>query len=409
MTHIIKTYIATATIVLGAAIMAACSSGSEESGGNSNPIPNTTAPLSIRLAVPETDDTTSTKSRIGDPGADGDETAEWDRLTVIVAFTEKKSGEGIADNEPQKMVYWDTFTRAEFDNATDVVMHTLSKLSPPNSSGYHDITMYLPQGKCNLYAVTYSKGAGLDIEKMLSDISKDGQDHNADVQNLNIAGNYGSGNAKQMQMVIGVGTGYAVKVNQETGTAVSPEERTMEVKIDDVSGEKQYWRLIVQRLAAKIDLQWDSQYAYELNGGQYDYIGVTGYEYYTGKTHPLFPTLTTQTFMLSTDELETNLLKMDDTEISQHNGRTEFYVFPDGLIPDNTEALNSTYVKYTVKSKKTAESDLRTLYYSFKLPLKVQPGTWYKINTDIRGNSETSVDGTSIVKVLSQTNLNRPL
>ena len=404
MTHIIKTYIATATIVLGAAIMAACSSGSEESGENSNPIPNTTAPLSIRLAVPETDDTTSTKSRIGDPGADGDETAEWDRLTVIVAFTEKKSGEGIADNEPQKMVYWDTFTRAEFDNATDVVMHTLSKLSPPNSSGYHDITMYLPQGKCNLYAVTYSKGAGLDIEKMLSDISKDGQDHNADVQNLNIAGNYGSGNAKQMQMVIGVGTGYAVKVNQETGTAVSPEERTMEVKIDDVSGEKQYWRLIVQRLAAKIDLQWDSQYAYELNGGQYDYIGVTGYEYHTGKTHPLFPTLTTQTFTLSTDDLETNLLKMDDTEISQHNGRTEFYVFPDGLIPDNTEALNSTYVKYTVKSKKTAESDLRTLYYSFKLPLKVQPGTWYKINTDIRGNSETSVDGTSIVKVLSKTN-----
>ena len=403
MTHIIKTYIATATIVLGAALMAACSSGSEESGGNSNPIPNTTAPLSIRLAVPETDDTTSTKSRIGDPGADGDETAEWDRLTVIVAFTEKKSGEGIADNEPQKMVYWDTFTRAEFDNATDVVMHTLSKLSPPNSSGYHDITMYLPQGKCNLYAVTYSKGAGLDIEKMLSDISKDGQDHNADVQNLNIAGNYGSGNAKQMQMVIGVGTGYAVKVNQETGTAVSPEERTMEVKIDDVSGEKQYWRLIVQRLAAKIDLQWDSQYAYELNGGQYDYIGVTGYEYHTGKAHPLFPTLTTQTFTLTT-ELEQNLLKMDDTEISQHNGRTEFYVFPDGLIPDNTEALNSTYVKYTVKSKKTAESDLRTLYYSFKLPLKVQPGTWYKINTDIRGNSETSVDGTSIVKVLSKTN-----
>ena len=320
MTHIIKTYIATATIVLGAALMAACSSGSEESGGNSNPIPNTTAPLSIRLAVPETDDTTSTKSRIGDPGADGDETAEWDRLTVIVAFTEKKSGEGIADNEPQKMVYWDTFTRAEFDNATDVVMHTLSKLSPPNSSGYHDITMYLPQGKCNLYAVTYSKGAGLDIEKMLSDISKDGQDHNADVQNLNIAGNYGSGNAKQMQMVIGVGTGYAVKVNQETGTAVSPEERTMEVKIDDVSGEKQYWRLIVQRLAAKIDLQWDSQYAYELNGGQYDYIGVTGYEYHTGKAHPLFPTLTTQTFTLTT-ELEQNLLKMDDTEISQHNGK----------------------------------------------------------------------------------------
>ena len=95
---------------------------------------------------------------------------------------------------------------------------------------------------------------------------------------------------------------------------------------------------------------------------------------------------------------------MDDTEISQHNGRTEFYVFPDGLIPDNTTDLNSTYVKYTVKSKKTAESDLRTLYYSFKLPLKVLPGTWYKINTDIRGNSETSVDGTSIVKVLSKTN-----
>ena len=404
MTHIIKTYIATTTIVLGAALMAACSSGSEESGENSNPIPNTTAPLSIRLAVPETDDTTSTKSRIGDPGADGDETAEWDRLTVIVAFTEKKSGEGIADNEPQKMVYWDTFTRAEFDNATDVVMHTLSKLSPPNSSGYHDVTMYLPQGKCKLYAVTYSKGAGLDIEKMLNSISQDGNDHNDDVQNLNIAGNYGSGNAKQMQMVIGVGTGYAVKVNQETGTAVSPEERTMEVKIDDVSGEKQYWRLIVQRLAAKIDLQWDSQYAYELNGGQYDYIGVTGYEYYTGKTHPLFPTLTTQTFTLSTTDLETNLLKMDDTEISQHNGRTEFYVFPDGLNPDDTADLNSTYVKYTVKSKKTAESDLRTLYYSFKLPLRVQPGTWYKINTDIRGNSETSVDGTSIVKVLSKTN-----
>lgn len=403
MTFPIKTYITTATIVLGAALMAACSSGSEESGEDNSTVPNTTAPLNIRLAVPETD-SLATKSRIGDPGSEGDETAEWDRLTVIVAFSEKKSGEGIADNEPLKMVYWDTFTRAEFDNATDVVTHTMSKLSPPNSSGYHDVTMYLPQGKCKLYAVTYSNGAGLDLETMLGNIRKDGNDHNADVQNLNITGSYASGKDKQMQMVIGVGTGYAVKVDKETGTAVSPEERTMEVKVEDGTTEAQYWRLIVQRLAAKIDLQWDSQYAYELNGGQYDYIGVTGYEYHTGKTHPLFPSLTTQTITLSTTDLETNLLKMDDAEISQHNGRTEFYVFPDGLEPDQTQTLNSTYVKYTIKSKKTAESAMRTLYYSFKLPKKVLPGTWYKINTDIRGNSETSVDGTSIVKVLSKTN-----
>lgn len=403
MTFPIKTYITTAIVILGAVLLTACSSDSEDDGGSSPSQPDTTAPMSIRLAVPETDDTT-TKSRIGDPGADGDETAEWDRLTVIVAYTDKKSGEGISDSDPGKMVYWDTFTRTEFDNATDVVMHQISKLSPPNSSGYHDVTMYLPQGKCKLYAVAYCKGAGLDIEAMLNNISQDGQDHNAEVQNLTIPGDYASGNAKQMQMVIGVGTGYAVKVDKTTGTAVSPEERTMEVVMSgESSSESQYWRLIVQRLAAKIDLQWDSQSAYDINGSQYDYIGITGYTYYTGTTHPLFPALTTLSNVPSA-VLESNLLKVDDTEISQHNGRTEFYIFPDGITPDQTETLNSTYVKYTVTSKKTAESAERTLYYNFKLPKKVQPGTWYKINTDIKGNSESFVDGTSKVIILSKTN-----
>ena len=81
--------------------------GCSESEKNEVRPMDTLAPISLTLSVPAD----KTKTRIGDPGEDTNDMVDWDRLTIIIAYKKKAQGDEIHDAAPQKMVYYDTYTK----------------------------------------------------------------------------------------------------------------------------------------------------------------------------------------------------------------------------------------------------------------------------------------------------------
>lgn len=362
-------------------------------GGESNDTPTpepTLAPMKLYISVPQANSGEGT--RVGDPGEDASETEDWDQLTVIIAYTQKTTGAGIVDNDPQKMVYYDTFTKDEFDGKT-TVKHPFSELGPDDGTGLHTYTMYLPLGTIRVYGVTYSKdsngngmafeGTSKNLEALLNEISEDGQDHTLDIENLKITNDYARTSAgMDLNKFLSVATGYATKVNiNETAT----NERDMEISKSSSDVEDRYWRMPLSRLATKLDIQWDAKGAYAANSsGKITYTDVTveGFTYDGGDSSlgenesgygRLFPTLS------NTDPVGGKKIFLNTAAISKRNGRVYHYLFPD----------RSTSPKVTFNLTTTTEgaSTPQTQTYDLKFSSSLQPAAWYKVNVTINGQS----------------------
>ena len=347
---------------------------------------DTLAPISLTLSVPAD----KTNTRVGDPGADTNDKVDWDRLTIIVAYKEKAQGDEIIDGAPQKMVYYDTYTKEEFDPGT-LVTHPTSTLSGPDANGFRTYTMYLPLGTCCVYGVTYSSGQGLDLEKMLDDITKDGKDHNSDIYNLPISNDYAkpSGGTTDIAKFISVATGYALKLDPETQILTNDRDIKVEKNINANINTKQYWRMVLGRLAAKIDIQWDAKGAYEKDKDgnlKYTNVKVSQFTYHgepEGTTVPgsgygrLFPTLYHQE-VSSRTSVSGHTTFVNTSEISKRNGRVYHYTFPDGAIPPRLTFLLDTEKDGTTKPYNVT-FDMSNLKDGFI------PARWYKINVKISG------------------------
>ena len=346
---------------------------------------DTLAPISLTLSVPAD----KTNTRVGDPGADTNDTVDWDRLTIIVAYKEKAQGDEIIDGAPDKMVYYDTYTKDEFDRK-NLVTHPTSTLSGPDANGFRTYTMYLPLGTCCVYGVTYSSGQGLNLEEMLDGIAKDGQDHNSDIYNLQISNDYAHKNgAIDIAKFISVATGYALKLDPVTQILTNDRDIKVEKNINANINTKQYWRMVLGRLAAKIDIQWDAKGAYEKDKDgnlKYTNVKVSQFTYHgepKGTTKDdagcgrLFPTLYHQevTSRISVSGYTTFV---NTSEISKRNGRVYHYTFPDGAIPPRLTFLLDTE-KDGTKKPYNVTFDMSNLKDGFI------PARWYKINVKISG------------------------
>ena len=346
---------------------------------------DTLAPISLTLSVPAD----KTNTRVGDPGADTNDTVDWDRLTIIVAYKEKAQGDEIIDGAPQKMVYYDTYTKEEFDRGT-LVTHATSTLSGPDANGFRTYTMYLPLGTCCVYGVTYSSGQGLNLEEMLDGIAKDGQDHNSDIYDLQISNDYAkpSGGTTDIAKFISVATGYALKLDKNQ-LLTTDREVIVEKNINADINTKQYWRMVLGRLAAKIDIQWDAKGAYEKDKDgnlKYTNVKVAQFTYHgepKGTTKDdagcgrLFPTLYHQE-VTSRTSVSGHTTFVNTSEISKRNGRVYHYTFPDGAIPPRLTFLLDTE-KDGTKKPYNVTFDMSNLKDGFI------PARWYKINVKISG------------------------
>lgn len=382
MNHITKYIFAIISLIM----LAGCS----ESEKNEVRPMDTLAPISLTLSVPAD----KTNTRVGDPGTDTNDKEDWDRLTVIVAYKEKAQGDEIIDGAPLKMVYYDTYTKDEFDRGT-LVTHATSTLSGPDANGFRTYTMYLPLGTCCVYGVTYSSGQGLDLEKMLDDITKDGQDHNSDIYNLQISNDYAksSGGTTDIAKFISVATGYALKLDPETQILTNDREIKVEQNINANINTKQYWRMVLGRLAAKIDIQWDAKGAYEKDedGKQkFTDVKVQGFTYHgapeeaestisgSGKGR-LFPTLYYQEVTPNTP-VSGHTSFVNTSEISKRNGRVYHYTFPDGTAKPR--------ITFDIKTKKDGATEEKSDKVTFDFKNRTEsfnPAQWYKINVTIKG------------------------
>lgn len=350
---------------------------------------DTLAPISLTLSVPAD----KTNTRVGDPGADTNDTVDWDRLTIIVAYKEKAQGDEIIDGAPDKMVYYDTYTKDEFDRK-NLVTHATSTLSGPDANGFRTYTMYLPLGTCCVYGVTYSSGQGLNLEEMLDGIAKDGQDHNSDIYDLQISNDYAHKNgAIDIAKFISVATGYALKLDKNQ-LLTTDREVIVEKNINADINTKQYWRMVLGRLAAKIDIQWDAKGAYEKDKDgnlKYTNVKVSQFTYHGEPANQestisgsgngrLFPTLYTlyHQEVSSRTSVSGYTTFVNTSEISKRNGRVYHYTFPDGAIPPRLTFLLDTEKEGTT-GKYNVTFDMSNLKDGFI------PARWYKINVKISG------------------------
>lgn len=373
------------------ALLASCSSASDEP-----PAPAaTTAPLELYIAVPA-----ATRATFpGDPGSPTDEADDWDRLTVIVAYRSKASGENMVDAEPQKMVYYDTFTKDEFSCRlpdgtlnTAGVEHASATIAPVldadgGDTGYRSYTMYLPMGAVRVYGVTYSSAckSQFDLEAMLSAIARDGKDHNADIAGLQIANDYATSQGTfDASKFVSVATGYALNHKYENNP--TPD---LYVSKGNESEMHQYWSMTLRRLAAKIDIQWDAYEAYSAKDNAYTSVNVDGFTYGGGSSAAsgagygrLFPFAALHDSGYAFGSVGGQKTFVNTSAISKRNGRVCHYVFPDG-----STGSTVTFSLTTQRSDETAAKQ-RTYTYQFVQPL--QPATWYKVNTTIKGNEQAN-------------------
>ena len=390
MNHITKYIFAILSLIM----LAGCSESEKD---EVRPM-DTLAPISLTLSVPAD----KTNTRIGDPGADTNDKVDWDRLTIIVAYKEKTQGDEIHDAAPLKMVYYDTYTKDEFDRKT-LVPHATSTLSGPDANGFRTYTMYLPLGTCYVYGVTYSSGEGLNLEEMLNQIEHNGQNHDSDIYNLQISNDYAHKNgAIDVAKFISVATGYALKLDPKTDTLTNDREIKVEQNINANINTKQYWRMVLGRLAAKIDIQWDAKGAYEKdNDGNLKYtkVKVTQFTYHgepKGTTKAdagcgrLFPTLYYKE-VTSRTSVSGNTTFVNTSEISKRNGRVYHYTFPDGAIPPRL-----TFKLDTEKEGTTGNKIYNVTFDMSNLKDGFIPARWYKINVTIKG---TQLDDKSDITI----------
>lgn len=379
MNHITKYIFAILSLIM----LAGCS----ESEKNEVRPMDTLAPISLTLSVPDD----KTKTRIGDPGEDTNDMVDWDRLTIIVAYKEKTQGDEIHDAAPQKMVYYETYTKEEFDRKT-LVTHATSTLSGPDANGFRTYTMYLPLGTCCVYGVTYSNGEGLNLEGELNKITEDGTNGNEHIYNLQISNDYAhKDGAVDIAKFISVATGYALKLDSETQILTDKREIKVEQNINANINTKQYWRMVLGRLAAKIDIQWDAKGAYEKEDGKLKYTNVKVSQFtYHGEPKGttisgagcgrLFPTLYNQE-VTSKTSVSGHTTFVNTSEISKRNGRVYHYTFPDGTNPPRI-----TFQLDTEKEGTTGNKIYNVTFDMSKLKDGFIPARWYKINARISGS-----------------------
>ncbi len=376
--------------------LVACSPASNDT----DPIPleRKGAPVSFSIAVP-----TVSSTRIADPGSDAGEHDSWNRLLIIVAYTEKKQGTVFPDDDKKRMVYYDTFTKTEFDSCK-TVEHTSSVLSPDtDGDGYHDFTMYLPTGDCHVYGITYTEGCGFDPVSYLNAIDKDGKDHNADITGMQITNDYATGKTDQVAKMVSVATGYATYVDTSDPTSTLNGNRLLHISLDKENEMKQYWRMTLTRLATKVDIQWDAQSAYEPatspEGVTYTDVRINkfvfcgGADATTGSGYGrLFPALAAEAAGQTLIPVGGNKTFLNTSEISRRNGRVYHYTFPDGT---NSKKITFSLVTSTdiVKDKISNYTfDLTNLSGGFRR------ATWYKINVSIVGKKK---DGTVTISAFN--------
>ena len=273
----------------------------------------------------------------GDPGIAVDDSSDWDRLTIILAY-----------NDNGNRVLKRTLSKDDFDNLPDYESRPGIKL----------FTINVPVGNTYIYGITYSSNAANNPE---ADI--DACKSYNDVQELTISNDYASNNST---------IDYAKFVSVATGYYAGDDGLPALFTVQQGSGEIESMpTMTLTRLASKIDIQWDAADAYTQG---YTDVKVTDFKYCGKAEGRLFPSITPA----GTAGTEKEWTFYNTSDISQRNGRVYHYTFTDGTYkPSITFHIDA-------KNNGVAIPDEgKDFTLNFKDPLR--QAAWYKVNATIKG------------------------
>lgn len=314
------------------------------------------APLqTVQLLVSVPAQTLSaSQHRLGDPGTAVPEGADWDCLTVIMAYTDNSQ------------VLKTTISKDYFDNLPDYNENSNIKL----------LAIDAQPGTVYIYGVTYSKDAANGPADAINNCTD-----NADVQALTISNDYASANGVvDYAKFVSVATGY---YKETDGTNTQPAEFIIQEGGTGAVGTIP--TMTLTRLATKIDVQWDVADAYDQG---YTDIALEDFIYHGKAYGRLFPDVTISDFKTgeSRDWTFTNT-----TPISQRNGRQYHYTFTDGVaISAGVDIPNITFNISGNKNENGATTVKGSYTLNFENGFVLQPATWYKVNATVKGITTTT-------------------
>ena len=288
--------------------------------------------VQLIISVPAT----SAGTRMGDPGTAVDEGADWDRLAVILAYSD-----GLKVNTT-------TITQEQFNALPDYNGNTNFKL----------LAIDAEPGTEYIYGVTYSSDAANNPADAIA-----GCKINADVQALTISNDYSKPNDGTIDYAkfVSVATGYYKENDTTPAEFVIQEGGTGDVgKIPTMT---------LTRLASKIDIQWDAADAYDQG---YTDVKVTDFTYKGKEYGRLFPEITGVT----PDNQDKSWTFYNTSEISQRNGRVYHYTFTDGATTPS--------VTFNISARKDG-NDITGSGYTMNFSDVLQQAAWYKVNATIKG------------------------
>lgn len=334
-------------------LFVSCSDG-DDADSPQGPTSDNLQTVRLYLNVPST----QTSRAIGDPGyPTGEGEPDWDKLAVMIVYTDGTTSPMI------KYLSIDEF-------------NSLPMIDGNKNRRIYAIDAH--EGTAHIYGVTYTEKYGKDIEEKINAIKT-----NDDIKELTIPNDYAENDDNSVAKFLSVATGFYDDNNDG-----KPDSYNIVPAIDWTDEKAPLIHLT--RLAAKIDIQWDAQDAYEFDNNKtvyYENVVVKDFTFHNDATTNntdygsgrLFPSLAGE----GAKSLGGSKKFVNQSPVSQRNGRVYHYVFPDGVSSPNI-TFNISADKKT-SDDETSMSVSKTYTFQFSNNQRLEKATWYKINTTIRG------------------------
>lgn len=291
-------------------------------------------------------------TRMGDPGTAVPEGEDWDELAIMVEYT-----------SPSTKRLLKTISKTDFEALPSLDAEGKIKI----------ISLDVEEGEVYIYGVTYTSSALQSPKSVIGDwVNK--SNGIEDISDLTISNAYAG---DDMAKFVSVATGFydLDDLGNHTG-----KRQTYSIKsITDPDFSNTIPTIILTRLAAKIDIQWDAADAYDKG---YTDVKVTDFEYHGSEQGQLFPDLSP-----ATGATLKKWTFYNTSEISQRNGRVYHYTFPDGTIDGTATADGVTVpsVTFNISAIPNGQTTTNTYTYTLNFQSALQKATWYKVNATIKG------------------------
>lgn len=283
----------------------------------------------------------NTGTRAGDPGTDhGERTVNWKTLGIYVVYPDKPYLAFVIDHK-------------DFEDSQKTISQNF----------------WVYEGTAEVYAVALPVGYKLPVCRTVDDI-------------------------KNMQTLIDSESGAASNENiKDIFSGISDE-----VIIE--KGKQNKITVPCTRLAAKIDVQWDAQGAYE--NGKFTKASMSEITLDGLAQGYVFPSKVSNITYSSVIEDVATFAAKDP--ISKRNGRTYFYTFP--MVGQNPAGnVKKNAIRFTVTytyNDEDGREQQKVHSYKATFDEPSNPNTWYKVNIKVNGTTASATEGNHEL-VLTQT------